>query len=179
MGSIGLICFGSFDYRELSFLPSRLRELLGLKALWAGHVPLPGSAYRRARGQYLASGLLESLTAMGGDHLKLLGLTEEDLYAPGLNFVFGQAQWGGRCAVVSLARLRPTFYGLPHRERLFCSRTVKEAVHELGHTFMLPHCPNPYCVMCFSNCLEDTDRKSEEFCAECREILDRTLRGLR
>ena len=44
---------------------------------------------------------------------RLLGVTERDLFVPVLSFVYGQAQLGGRVAVVSLARLRPEFHGLP------------------------------------------------------------------
>jgi archaemetzincin len=41
-------------------------------------------------------------------------------------------------------------------------------VHELGHVFGLEHCPDPECVMHFSNSLLDTDRKSTSFCSQCR-----------
>ena len=40
-------------------------------------------------------------------------MTEGDLAIPTLTFVFGQAQLDGPVAVVSLARLRQEFYGLP------------------------------------------------------------------
>ena len=45
-----------------------------------------------------------------------LGLTEQDLAIPIFTFVFGRARSGGWAAVVSLARLDPTFYGLPSDE---------------------------------------------------------------
>jgi len=51
------------------------------------------------------------------------------------------------------------------------ARAVKEAVHELGHTFGLDHCSDPRCVMHFSNMLADTDRKGREFCPSCRARL--------
>jgi hypothetical protein len=38
---------------------------------------------------------------------------------PVLTFVFGHAQLGGRVAVVSLARLRQEFYGLPPNREVF------------------------------------------------------------
>jgi len=44
----------------------------------------------------------------------------------------------------------------------------KEAVHELGHTYGLKHCPNPACVMHFSNSLHDTDLKGWKFCPNCQ-----------
>jgi archaemetzincin len=56
-------------------------------------------------------------------------------------------------------------------EKKFQDRMVKEAVHELGHTFGLVHCPDPKCVMYFSNCLEDTDFKGKRYCGECKKLL--------
>ncbi len=100
---------------------------------------------------------------------RVLGVTELDLYVPNLNFIFGQAQMGGRTALISLVRLREEFWRRRPNERLLRERTLKEAVHELGHTFGLEHCPNPKCVMHFSNSLADTDVKDSWFCPECKK----------
>lgn len=173
---IGLVTFGGLEKRELAFLPEALREAIGLEADWGPSIPLPAGAYRAGRRQYLAVALIQALAAQRpGEYLRYLGITEVDLYAPGLNFVFGQALMGGRYCVISIGRLRPSFYGLPPDEDLFRGRVVKEAVHELGHTFGLEHCPDPGCVMRFSNSLADTDRKGGDFCASCRGALSRAL----
>jgi len=58
---------------------------------------------------------------------------------------------------------------------LFRERILKEAVHELGHTFGLSHCSSPSCVMFFSNSLPGTDRKKSDFCPECRRRLLRVF----
>jgi archaemetzincin len=83
-----------------------------------------------------------------------------DLFVPGLNFVFGLAV--GNTAVISLARLRSE-----KNEYVFRERALKEAIHELSHTFGFQHCPDIKCVMHFSNCLEDTDIKGPDFCRVC------------
>ena len=100
-----------------------------------------------------------------------------DLYAPGLNFVFGIADTEGRRALISLARLRPEFYGSPPDDTLFRQRAVKEAVHELGHTCGLGRCHDPRCIMFFSNTLHDTDVKGPGFCAACRQMVNRGTSG--
>ena len=100
---------------------------------------------------------------------RVLGVTACDLYVPVLTFVFGEAQLDGNCAVVSLARLQEEFYGMPPRDDLLRERLVKEAAHELGHTFGLRHCADWRCVMASSHAVERLDVKGAEFCGACRK----------
>ena len=126
-------------------------------------------AYNPERKQYLSPNLLRHLsTPLREKNEKTVGVADIDLYAPRLNFVFGQADISSETALVSLCRLRQEYYGLPPDEARLIERATKEIVHELGHTFGLEHCPNRKCVMHFSNCLADTDYKELSFCSECR-----------
>ena len=130
-------------------------------------------AYNDERKQYLASRLLSTLRSFSmesGD--RCLGIVDVDLYAAGLNFIFGEADVNSGVAIISLYRLRQERYGLPQDERLFHDRAIKEAVHELGHTYYLSHCPDVKCVMHFSNCLADTDIKGTGFCPKCQQKLE-------
>jgi archaemetzincin len=68
--------------------------------------------------------------------------------------------------------LNEEFYGLKEDRALFELRVLKEALHELGHTFGLLHCENN-CVMIFSNSIEDTDNKPPQFCPRCSNYLER------
>ena len=88
-----------------------------------------------------------------------------DLFIPILTYVFGEAQLDGIGAVVSLHRLNNQFYGLPEDTGLMHDRLLKEAVHELGHTFGLLHCFQPGCVLNASTYVEDIDQKSRELCS--------------
>jgi len=101
---------------------------------------------------------------------KMLFISDRDAYSHDVNFIFGEAYRGGRIAVVYLPRLRG-FYGLKPDELLFRERIVKEAIHELGHSFGLPHCNNKRCIMYFSNSLYDTDFKGRAFCLSCKNNL--------
>jgi archaemetzincin len=126
--------------------------------------PIPSAAFNSRRRQYHADDFLMIARNQPAD--RVLVLTNCDLYADNLNFVFGLAESFGRCAVISFFRLR-----IGADEEKFLGRAVKEAVHELGHTFGLSHCPNSRCVMYFSNDLEDTDRKGDRWCEKCEKRL--------
>lgn len=125
---------------------------------------VPAEALDEQRDQYLAGAFLSLLREMAaGDGSKLLGVTEVDLFGADLNFVFGQADVGGPASVISLARLYPeNADGNGHE--LLQERALKEAVHELGHTFGLEHCRDRFCVMHFSSGIAETDIKTDDFC---------------
>ncbi|MGQ9637273.1 MAG: archaemetzincin family Zn-dependent metalloprotease [Thermodesulfobacteriota bacterium] len=134
-------------------------------------LPEPEYAYNHRRNQYLSTAILNHLLKEKDfeNYEKTLGIVDHDLYVPRLNFVFGQATQ--RVAIISLTRLREEFYGLSKNQDLFYKRTLTEAVHELGHTYGLPHCQHPNCVMYFSNSILDSDRKGAGFCSKCQSLI--------
>jgi len=160
---LSIIPFGDVDKKELLFLAEEL-SFLPLGMGLHDPLPVPESAFNVERSQYQSSLFLDIIKGLEGD--KVLGVTNVDLYTPHLNFIFGQAEVNGKAAVISLFRLK-----FDADEKKFKDRMVKEAVHELGHTFGLDHCPNPKCVMHFSNCLADTDFKGKRYCEECKKLL--------
>ena len=129
-------------------------------------------AFAPKRNQYLAPLILSRLRDLcPKPGVRYLTIVDVDLYSPGLNYIFGVAEPSLGMAIISLYRLKPEHYGLPHNERLLQERAIKEAIHELGHTYYLSHCPDPRCVMHFSNTLVDTDKKDTCFCSRCRQRL--------
>jgi archaemetzincin len=127
-----------------------------------------GFAFEPVRNQFHSTAILQRLQALPcPEGTCLLGITGLDLFVPVLTFVFGEAQLQGRCALVSLHRLREEFYGLPPNNHLLQERLVKEAVHELGHNFGLRHCDDWECVMASTHAVERLDVKSAGFCADC------------
>lgn len=137
-------------------------------------IEVPSDSYNRVRQQYVSEPILNEVLRFAlnleretGESCIVLGVTDVDIYAPGMNFIFGEAQCPGKAAIISLFRLRPEFYGEGSNKQLFMERAVKEAVHEIGHTLGLRHCGNPVCVMHFSLHIGMTDRKTSKFCRDC------------
>jgi len=132
-------------------------------------MPLPEEALDEERKQHSSDVILRKVRSYADKSSfdRLLGVVDVDIFVPKLNFVFGQAEFSGRAALISLWRLRPEFYGDLPNEQLFDERSVKEAVHELGHTLGLEHCSNVFCVMHFSNSIYETDVKHSVFCNRC------------
>ena len=165
-----LIPVGDVGRDVLSRLGTGLSKTYGLPVLIGNPMPAARRAFSPDRRQYSSTMILEDLAReRGATPGRLLAVVEQDLYAPGLNFVFGEAS--GRFAVLGLSRMHPRFYGMPEDDRIFERRALTEAVHELGHAFGMRHCRNPKCVMSFSNNLADTDRKGMLFCDSCRRVM--------
>jgi len=128
----------------------------------------PEEAYDPSRGQYHSTRLLALLDdGPGAGFHRVLAVTAADLFVPVLTYVFGEAQLGGRAAIVSTQRLRPEVYGLAPDPARVAERLLKEAAHELGHCDGLLHCRDGACVMHASTYAEDIDLKPATRCPTC------------
>jgi archaemetzincin len=128
----------------------------------------PEFAYHGERQQYHSSEILQAMQQyVTPESWRVLGITPVDLYIPILTFVFGEAQIGGPCGLVSTHRLRQEFYGLPVDAESLCQRLLKEAVHEIGHTLDLTHCDDYRCAMAPSHAVEWIDLKDGVLCGSC------------
>ena len=139
-------------------------------------VPIPDEAFLESRGQYNAMVLLKHLAEHhSGGYLKILGITSRDITNPILTYVFGEAYMGGCAAVMSSLRLRTDPGGKPVSREDFLERVVKVAIHEMGHTFNIPHCHEGRCVMRASNGLFELDEKLNYLCGYCEFFLAEAL----
>lgn len=133
----------------------------------------PILAYHPERQQFHSSEILHAIQAVARPRdCHLLGVTGVDLYIPILKYVFGEAQLGGPCAVVSFHRLRQEFYGLDRDDALLSERLLKECIHELGHTLDLRHCPDYRCAMASAHAVEWIDLRANGLCDSCRKKID-------
>jgi archaemetzincin len=167
---IHLLPVGRVSRSEIERLTASLKKIFSISIVVHDPGGLPASSYDPERRQHSSYQILKSLARFKSSLTqveRVLGIVEVDLFAADLNFVFGEADPKEGVAVISLARLRSEFYGRAPDKTLFQERILKEAVHELGHTYGLGHCPDPACVMHFSNSLQDTDVKKASFCPKC------------
>ncbi len=165
---IEVIPLGRVDQVAVAVAAANIQTFTGLPADAAEAWPEPEHALLHPRMQYNAMPILNDLSAnLQGSGLLRLGLMNGDLCLPILSYVFGEAQVGGRAAVVSLHRLRRGPDGQPVRTDIFLERLAKVAVHEVAHILGLRHCRAPKCLMAFSLGLKQLDALFMGFCRDC------------
>jgi len=170
MPPIQLVAVGKVDPGLLDYLALVLPAGVGGPCTVARKGIDPREAFDARRQQFHTTPLLARLADLPGSRgARTLGVADVDLFIPILTYVFGEAHVDGRAALFSVTRLRQEFYGLPQNEVLFYERCEKEALHELGHTFGLIHCPLYACVMHYSNSIEEVDVKGASWCSSCAD----------
>lgn len=170
MFNICVISIGNPDEIAVDAVIKNLPVYFNLNVKKLEPMEIPRISFNRKRGQFNSSIILEYIARLKHDDCNfILAITDADLYADGLNFVFGEANPGRGVCIISTFRLRPEFYGRSSDFKIYTKRILTEAVHELGHLLNLKHCTNPACVMFFSNSIIDTDRKNFLFCDKCKE----------
>ncbi len=109
--------------------------------------------------------------------MKILSLTDVDLFIPILTYVYGEAELGGKSAILSTYRLKEE---LPpqNRDEVYLFRLIKESLHELGHTFNLRHCRDSKCLMHYARNIRDVDNKTDNLCRYCKILLEDEIKKL-
>jgi archaemetzincin len=168
MNTVHLLPIGSVDNLLLEHLRTELARSMRVECETLPYRLDPSAAYHAERQQFHSSELLQRMMQLVRPRdWRFLAIAEVDLYIPILKYVFGEAQLGGPCAVVSTFRLRQEFYGLDRDNDLLRQRLLKESVHELGHTLGLRHCEDYQCAMASSHAVEWIDLREISWCAEC------------
>ena len=172
MRLIHLLPVGTVERSRLEWLRVSLPQSLPIRCEILPSMLNPAGAYHAERQQFHSSEILQRMNALVSESWRLLAIADLDLYIPILKYVFGEAQMGGRCAVVSAYRLRQEFYGLEEDEDLLRDRLLKECVHEIGHTLDLRHCQDYRCAMASSHAVEWIDLRQKTLCDSCRLRLE-------
>jgi archaemetzincin len=132
------------------------------------------TAYYPARKRYRAERLLTYLNQrMPKNGWRILGLTDVDISTTKDRFpdwgVMGLGELPGTATVISSFRCRKKARNPAHA----IERLAKVAVHEIGHTLGLPHCPTHGCLMEDAMGKVTTTDRERDFCLLCRGLAKR------
>lgn len=159
---------GDVPRDQLRLLERVLFDAFGAATVVLRPAPLPQRAWSAARGQHDADLLLDELFARLPERcLRIVGVTDADVFIAGRTFVFGYAHLTDGMALYSVRRLHEPFYGRPERADLVPERVLRAVVHEVGHTFGAPHCDDAACVMRTVSHVETLDALAPRYCADC------------
>ena len=173
MNLVYLLAVGTIDASLLENLRVQLPKRLPIACEIFPRRLDPTPSYHAERQQFHASHILHCMHSLvRPSDWRVLAVAEVDLYIPILKYVFGEAEMGGPCAVVSACRLRQEFYGLDQDDSLLRERLLKEALHEFGHTLNLRHCQDYQCAMASSHSVEWIDLRENQLCDACRYELE-------
>jgi len=142
--------------------------------------------------KYKGSGILNHLANHfeKSKFLCIIGIIDADIKSMERNYVFGIARTKNkltlngdicsvkpRLALISLYRLRESFYLRPEMESLFEERLLKITIHEIGHLLGLKKCDND-CIMKCKHTITEVDKKPTQFCETCQAYIDLLFRRL-
>jgi archaemetzincin len=169
---------GDFDADILCAIEEMVGKWLGLPCRTQALLDNIDFAWDAKRRQFHSTAILDLLSQQApADTLKVIALTDRDLFIPILTHVYGEAQLGGLSCIVSTHRLAKGISAVAQRCR-YLERIVKECAHELGHTFDLRHCKDNQCLMHYCRSIDDVDHKENRFCRYCRVMMGDALNAL-
>jgi archaemetzincin len=159
---------------EVDAVVAAIRAFFAVRITVSAPAPLPRGAFYPPRQRYRAERLLSFLgTQVTREARVALGLTTVDISTTKGSVadwgVMGLADLDGRQAVLSSFRCKRGARNPAHARERF----AKTAVHELGHSFGLPHCPTRGCLMHDGEGSVLTTDGEADFCEETRARLTR------
>ncbi|MEJ5300128.1 MAG: hypothetical protein WHS38_03985 [Thermodesulforhabdaceae bacterium] len=173
---IGIVSVGKLGTLIPKVVSASIQGVLDVPVDIIGKIEIPEESFLLDRRQYDAGIILKALESVSSNHACIVGITSVDICIPVFTYVFGEAQLGGKTAIVSTARLHRGEIGEAVPENVFYERIVKVVLHETGHVFSLYHCDDENCLMKFSSRLDMLDRLPILFCDRCLFLLRRFVR---
>ena len=163
---------GGVPDAELGLVRQALEAVYATPVIVMSGAALPRSAYYAPRSRYRAEKLLDFLRPrLPSGGLRIAGITAADISTtkpPHADWgILGLATIDGSVCVLSTFRCHRRARSAEHARVRF----AKTAVHEIGHTFGLDHCPNRGCLMEDGGGSVLTTDRERDLCASCRTRL--------
>jgi archaemetzincin len=181
---VGIVPYKGISAEKVTMLRKSIKEYYGIETRLLPEKELPKTAFTNIKyPRYRADSLIaiqQRNLPEGVDYV--MGLTESDISAtkhdengkikePEWKYndfgIMGLAYCPGKSCIVSGFRLK-------HKNKeVHFGRFKKVVIHELGHNFGLPHCPNKKCVMTDAvEKISTIDNARPELCEDCKKKLD-------
>lgn len=156
--------FADKSRADLAYVTRELRKCYK-KIVVATPIKFPGTSLNQSRTRHRADSLIHYLSKRTKEGSLTIGLTSKDISSTKGEYkdwgVMGLGYCPGKSCIASSFRIK----GTNKLEKLF-----KVAIHELGHTQGLPHCPVSTCFMRDAKG-EDHMDEEKEFCPKCKAVL--------
>ncbi|RZJ72673.1 MAG: matrixin family metalloprotease [Flavobacterium sp.] len=180
---VAIIPYEGISDKKVDLLRDAVAKYYGVNVKILKEEKLPKSAFINVKSpRYRADSIIAIQRREKPEHYDyVLGLTESDISTtkkdkngkvllPASRYkdfgIMGLAYCPGKSCIVSGYRLK-------HKnEEVHFGRFKKVAIHELGHNFGLPHCPDKKCVMTDAvESIKTIDNANFDLCAKCKKAL--------
>ncbi|ASW76252.1 hypothetical protein IQ37_16755 [Chryseobacterium piperi] len=156
--------FNDIKPERVRFVTAEIKKIYpNIKILDA--IDLPENAYYKERKRYKADSIIKFLSEKTEDGFITIGLTSKDISTTKGKIkdfgIMGLGYRPGKACVASNFRLN-------HKK--IDEQFFKIAIHELGHTQGLKHCPEKTCFMRSAEGKNPTDEEID-FCQKCKTFL--------
>ncbi len=178
---VHLVPLGEVPQQTIDATEQGLREHAPVEVVVEALRWPPDTAKSPRKGAWQASVLLDWLDGLSiGGGGKVMALTEAEIVTRKGNHptwgILGMGSIDGRCSVVSTYRMRRRWENGGAPESLVRERLWKVAIHELGHTLGLEHCPVRGCLMEDGHGTVQTVDRGQALCADCARRFEQAVR---
>ena len=169
--NIAILPFKGIDSNLIKELKAGIQKQLTVELAVLDNISLPDFAFYKPRKRYIADSLLVLLRQVNKNKFeKIIGITTKDISTRKGDVenwgILGLGSCPGEACVISGFRAGKNKVS----SNIFLRRMITLALHELGHTYGLEHCPIHTCLM------KDAEGKmnlddGDSYCEKCRKYL--------
>lgn len=159
------------DTITLHYIKDSVEQFYQVKGIILPVISFPDHLYYKPRSRYRADRIIHWLRMNMPDSARtIVGITNKDVSTTkGEVYDYGVMGLGyrpGHACVVSTFRPAKTAKNKQHLQQ----RLLKLVIHEMGHNFGLPHCPDEACFMVDADGQMKLD-KERYLCVKCKSQL--------